>query len=92
MVVKDGGENGNVIHTETLGTLSSGQSKDISLVEIWNKATRNDISGTKILYLEVSQEETEYELWNNSIVLERRWRRRRRQRPSRLLFQLQFQL
>ena len=70
-VVKDGGENGNVIHTETLGTLSSGQSKDISLVEIWNKATRNDISGTKILYLEVSQEETEYELWNNSIVLEK---------------------
>ena len=70
-VVKDGGENGNVIHTETLKTLSSGQSKDISLVEIWNKATRNDISGTKILYLEVSQEETEYELWNNSIVLEK---------------------
>ena len=70
-VVKDGGENGNVIHTETLETLSSGQSKDISLVEIWNKATRNDISGTKILYLEVSQEETEYELWNNSIVLEK---------------------
>ena len=70
-VVKDGGENGNVIHTETLGTLSSGQLKDISLVEIWNKATRNDISGTKILYLEVSQEETEYELWNNSIVLEK---------------------
>ena len=52
-------------------TLSSGQSKDISLVEIWNKATRNDISGTKILYLEVEQEETEYELWNNSIVLEK---------------------
>ena len=71
LVVKDGGENGNVIHTETLGTLSSGQLKDISLVEIWNKATRNDISGTKILYLEVSQEETEYELWNNSIVLEK---------------------
>ena len=71
LVVKDGGENGNVIHTETLGTLSSGQSKDISLVEIWNKATRNDISGTKILYLEVEQEETEYELWNNSIVLEK---------------------
>ena len=71
LVVKDGGENGNVIHTEILGTLSSGQSKDISLVEIWNKATRNDISGTKILYLEVSQEETEYELWNNSIVLEK---------------------
>ena len=47
LVVKDGGENGNVIHTETLGTLSSGQSKDISLVEIWNKATRNDISGTE---------------------------------------------
>ena len=70
-VVKDGGENGNVIHTETLGTLSSGQLKDISLVEIWNKATRNDISGTKILYLEVEQEETEYELWNNSIVLEK---------------------
>jgi len=70
-VVKDGGENGNVIHTETLETLSSGQSKDISLVEIWNKATRNDISGTKILYLEVEQEETEYELWNNSIVLEK---------------------
>ncbi len=70
-VVKDGGENGNVIHTETLETLSSGQLKDISLVEIWNKATRNDISGTKILYLEVSQEETEYELWNNSIVLEK---------------------
>ena len=70
-VVKDGGENGNVIYTETLKTLSSGQSKDISLVEIWNKATRNDISGTKILYLEVSQEETEYELWNNSIVLEK---------------------
>ena len=70
-VVKDGGENGNVIHTETLGTLSSGQSKDISLVEIWNKATRNDMSGTKILYLEVSQKETEYELWNNSIVLEK---------------------
>ena len=70
-VVKDGGENGNVIHTETLKTLSSGQSKDISLVEIWNKATRNDISGTKILYLEVEQEETEYELWNNSIVLEK---------------------
>lgn len=72
MVVKDGGENGNVIHTETLETLSSGQSKDISLVEIWNKATRNDISGTKILYLEVEQEETEYELWNNSIVLEKK--------------------
>ena len=71
LVVKDGGENGNVIHTETLKTLSSGQSKDISLVEIWNKATRNDISGTKILYLEVEQEETEYELWNNSIVLEK---------------------
>lgn len=71
LVVKDGGENGNVIHTETLETLSSGQSKDISLVEIWNKATRNDISGTKILYLEVEQEETEYELWNNSIVLEK---------------------
>ena len=71
LVVKDGGENGNVIHTETLETLSSGQSKDISLVEIWNKATRNDISGTKILYLEVNQEETEYELWNNSIVLEK---------------------
>lgn len=71
LVVKDGGENGNVIHTETLGTLSSGQSKDISLVEIWNKATRNDMSGTKILYLEVSQKETEYELWNNSIVLEK---------------------
>ena len=71
LVVKDGGENGNVIHTETLGTLSSGQSKDISLVEIWNKATRNDISGTKILYLEVEQEEPEYELWNNSIVLEK---------------------
>ena len=71
LVVKDGGENGNVIHTETLGTLSSGQSKDISLVEIWNKATRNDISGAKILYLEVEQEETEYELWNNSIVLEK---------------------
>ena len=70
-VVKDGGENGNVIHTETLETLSSEQSKDISLVEIWNKATRNDISGTKILYLEVKQEETEYELWNNSIVLEK---------------------
>ena len=70
-VVKDGGENGNVIHTETLETLSSGQSKDISLVEIWNKATRNAISGTKILYLEVEQEETEYELWNNSIVLEK---------------------
>ena len=70
-VVKDGGENGNVIHTETLKTLSSGQSKDISLVEIWNKATRNDMSGTKILYLEVNQEETEYELWNNSIVLEK---------------------
>ena len=70
-VVKDGGENGNVIHTETLETLSSGQLKDISLVEIWNKATRNDISGTKILYLEVNQEETEYELWNNSIVLEK---------------------
>ena len=70
-VVKDGGENGNVIHTETLKTLSSGQSKDISLVEIWNKATRNDISGTKILYLEVNQEETEYELCNNSIVLEK---------------------
>ena len=70
-VVKDGGENSNVIHTETLGTLSSGQSKDISLVEIWNKATRNDISGTKILYLEVSQKKTEYELWNNSIVLEK---------------------
>ena len=70
-VVKDGGENGNVIHTETLETLSSGQSKDISLVEIWNKVTRNDISGTKILYLEVEQEETEYELWNNSIVLEK---------------------
>ena len=70
-VVKDGGENGNVIHTETLETLSSEQSKDISLVEIWNKATRNDISGTKILYLEVEQEETEYELWNNSIVLEK---------------------
>ena len=70
-VVKDGGENGNVIHTETVGTLSSGQLKDISLVEIWNKATRNDISGTKILYLEVEQEETEYELWNNSIVLEK---------------------
>ena len=70
-VVKDGGENGNVIYTETLKTLSSGQSKDISLVEIWNKATRNDISGTKILYLEVEQEETEYELWNNSIVLEK---------------------
>ena len=70
-VVKDGGENGNVIHTEILKTLSSGQSKDISLVEIWNKATRNDISGTKILYLEVEQEETEYELWNNSIVLEK---------------------
>ena len=70
-VVKDGGENGNVIHTETMGILSSGQSKDISLVEIWNKATRNDISGTKILYLEVEQEETEYELWNNSIVLEK---------------------
>ena len=70
-VVKDGGENGNVIHTETLKTLSSGQSKDISLVEIWNKATRNDISGTKILYLEVEQEETEYELWNNSIMLEK---------------------
>ena len=70
-VVKDGGENGNVIHTETLGTLSSGQLKDISLVEIWNKATRNDISGTKILYLEVSQKKTEYELWNNSIVLEK---------------------
>ena len=72
LVVKDGGENGNVIHTETLETLSSGQSKDISLVEIWNKATRNDISGTKILYLEVNQEETEYELWNNSIVLEKK--------------------
>lgn len=71
LVVKDGGENGNVIHTETLKTLSSGQSKDISLVEIWNKAARNDISGTKILYLEVEQEETEYELWNNSIVLEK---------------------
>ena len=71
LVVKDGGENGNVIHTETLGTLSSGQLKDISLVEIWNKAARNDMSGTKILYLEVSQEETEYELWNNSIVLEK---------------------
>ena len=70
-VVKDGGENGNVIYTETLKTLSSGQSKDISLVEIWNKATRNDISGAKILYLEVEQEETEYELWNNSIVLEK---------------------
>ena len=70
-VVKDGGENGNVIHTETLKTLSSGQSKDISLVEIWNKATRNDMYGTKILYLEVNQEETEYELWNNSIVLEK---------------------
>ena len=70
-IVKDGGENGNVIHTETLKTLSSGQSKDISLVEIWNKATRNDISGTKILYLEVEQDETEYELWNNSIVLEK---------------------
>ena len=54
-----------------MGILSSGQSKDISLVEIWNKATRNDISGTKILYLEVEQEETEYELWNNSIVLEK---------------------
>ncbi|MFR5617487.1 MAG: hypothetical protein ACLTJ5_00940 [Clostridium sp.] len=40
-------------------------------MEIWNKATRNDISGTKILYLEVEQEETEYELWNNSIVLEK---------------------
>lgn len=31
-----------IIHTETLETLSSGQSKDISLVEIWNKATRNE--------------------------------------------------
>ncbi len=71
LVVKDGGENGNVIHTETLETLSSGQSKDISLVKIWNKATRNDIAGTKILYLEVNQEETEYELWNNSIVMEK---------------------
>ena len=71
LVVKDGGENGNVIHTETMGILSSGQSKDISLVEIWNKATRNDMSGTKILYLEVEQEETEYEIWNNSIVLEK---------------------
>ena len=40
-------------------------------MEIWNKATRNDISGAKILYLEVEQEETEYELWNNSIVLEK---------------------
>ena len=53
-VVKDGGENGNVIHTETLETLSSEQSKDISLVEIWNKATRNDISGTKIYNLSES--------------------------------------
>ena len=43
-VVKDGGENGNVIHTETLETLSSGQSKRYFTCGDMEQGYRNAIS------------------------------------------------
>ena len=71
LVVKDRSENGNIIYTKNIGNLSAAQEIEISVADAWKQAVRDEVSGTKSMYLEVSQQDTEYELWNNSFVMEK---------------------
>lgn len=71
LVVKDGNENGNIIHSENLGNLEKLQEKEISISNIWEKASLNNVTETKNMYFEVKQQDTEYELWNNSITMKK---------------------
>ena len=69
LVVKDRSESGNIIYTKNVGNLSAAQEIEISVTDAWKQAVRDVVSGTKSMYLEVSQQDTEYELWNNSFVM-----------------------
>ena len=71
LVVKDRSENGNIIYTKNVGNLSAEQEIEISVADAWKQAVRDEVSATKSMYLEVSQQDTEYELWNNSFVMEK---------------------
>lgn len=71
LVVKDRSENGNIIYTKNVGNLSATQEIEISVADAWKQAVRDEVSGTKSMYLEVSQQDTEYELWNNSFVMDK---------------------
>lgn len=53
------------------GTLLAGGKKEISLASLWEKTAASTLTQKKYLNVEVTQEQMEYELWNNTLQLEK---------------------
>lgn len=71
VIARNENENGAEIRKIPVGVLEAGESKKISIQEDWVKAVKLGETNKKYLYCEVTQQGDEYELWNNSIVIER---------------------
>lgn len=71
IIVRNENEKGAEIRKILVGDLKSGESKKVSIQADWLKAVKDEVTKKKYLYCEVLQQGDEYELWNNSIVIER---------------------
>ncbi|MCM1244859.1 MAG: DUF6273 domain-containing protein [Roseburia sp.] len=67
--VRDQDETGTLLMEKTVGTLEAGEQTEISVNGLWKNTTADAQTGQNYLYCEASQEEDEYELWNNSLRL-----------------------
>ena len=63
-IIRNQDENGAEIRKIPVGNLKSGETKIISVKEDWKKVT-------EYMYCKVTQDADEYELWNNSLVMEK---------------------
>ncbi len=71
LTIKDGDETGTVLRSENIGSLASGEKKDVSVEDAWSDTTLNSATGQHYLYCDVTQEAMEYALWDNSLQLQK---------------------
>lgn len=69
--VTDPNKGETLLYQNDTGTLLAGGKKEISLAPLWEKAAVSTLTQKKYLNVEVTQEQMEYELWNNTMQLEK---------------------
>ena len=69
LTLKDSDETGAVLRSENIGSLTPGESREVSVAEAWSDTTLNTVTGQHYLYCDVTQEAMEYALWDNSLQL-----------------------
>lgn len=71
IILRNQKENGEEIRVISIGDLRGSEKKTVSVKEDWNKVKKDASTNKKYLYCEAIQDTDEYELWNNSIIMER---------------------